>query len=181
MPPRRKPPEELCQRPDQIRRRIRRKTDKVADEVDYYIKTVYQKPIDEWDWEELARGRPRNSRGNFAGMAPKWITPLVIKEARHRLINGIYGDLGESAKYALQTLRRLVTDGQVDDRVALDAAKYIIDHLIGKPKAMVSVDASDNVRQFLAKAIVLDDGKPQHEVIDGQYTTEDEETDDEDG
>jgi hypothetical protein len=180
MPPRRKSPQELSHRPEQMRNRIRRKAGRADEEIDHYIKVHYQKPIDEWDWEELAKGRVRDKRGGFRGRAAPWITPLVVREARRRLIEGVYGELGTSAKYALQTLHRLVTDGEVDDKVALDAAKYIIDHIIGKPKALVEIDASDNVRQFLARALVLDDGKPQHQVIDGQYTTDDRDEDDDD-
>src|SRR5688572_29031807 len=32
------------------------------------------KPMDEWDEEELARGRPRAADGTFRGKSPSWIT-----------------------------------------------------------------------------------------------------------
>jgi hypothetical protein len=180
MPPRQRDPKTMSHDPAQMRRRIRRKAGYADREIEHYLETVYEKPIDQWDWEELARGRPRSKRGDFSGYSAKWLTPLVVKEARRRLVEGIYGDLGTSAQFAVQTLQRLVSDGEVDDRVALEAAKYILDHILGKPKALVEIDASDNVRQFLANAIVLDDGRPQHQVIEGQYQSNDEEEDDDD-
>lgn len=180
MPRRQLPPELMSQKPEQMRRRIRRKAGKAEEEVEYYIKTIYKKPVEEWDWEELAHGRPRDKNGFMTGARPQWTGAHIVREARRRLIEGVYGDLGHSAKYALEVLRRLVTSNDVDDKVALDAAKYIIDHIIGKPKALVEIDASEKVRNFLARAIVLDDGKPQHEVIDGQYRTDSDEGDDDD-
>lgn len=180
MPPRSRDPSELSQKPSQMRRRIRRKAGNTQREIEYYLEKVYNKPVEEWDWEELARGRPRNSSGDFRGVGPKWVSALVIQEARRRLVEGIYGELGTSAKFAVETLNRLVTDGEVEDRVALEAAKYILDHILGKPRAIVALDASDNVRQFLAKALVLDDGDPQHEVIEGQYRSDDDDEEDDD-
>lgn len=186
MPPRkRKAPEELSTRQEQMRVRIRRagkaadkKADRVGAEIQNYYKQI-GRPIEEWDWEELARGRPRAINGTFVGRTPSWVTPTVVNEAKRRLMAGIYGEMGTQSKFALDVLRRLLTSGDVDDKVALDAAKYVIDHIIGKPEAIIKLDGSETVRQFLANALVLDDGAPEHEVIDGEYVTDSEEDDDE--
>jgi len=180
------PPEELSTRKEQMRVRIRRaaratdkKQGRLTAEIENYYKQI-GKPIDTWDWEELARGRPRASNGRFTGRTPDWVTPTVVAEAKRRLMAGIYGEMGTQAKFALDVLKRLLTDGEVDDKVALDAAKYVIDHIIGKPEAIIKLDGSDTVRQFLANALVLDDGEPEHEIIEGQYRTDEEEDDDDD-
>ena len=143
-------PATLSHKPSQMRIRIRRKAGRADAEIEHYCRVVYNKPVEEWDWEELAKGRPRNAQGKFQGAPPKWITPHLLREARRRLVEGVYGELGVQSKYALETLNRLLTDGEVDDKVALDAAKFVINHIIGNPKAIVSIDASDEVKQFLA-------------------------------
>lgn len=178
MPRRRKPPEEMSTRPAQMRIRIRRAGERQLAEVENYYRQL-GKPIETWDWEELARGRPRDARGKFQGKAPQWVTPNVEAEAKRRLMAGIYGELGTQTKFALDVLRRLLTNGEVDDKVAFEAAKYVIDHIIGKPKALIEIDGSERVKQFLAKALILDDGSPEHEIIDGEYLTDEEEDDDE--
>jgi len=46
----------------------------------------WAKPIEEWDWQELARGRPRCADGTFKGVAPQWVTLAVRNEAKRRLL-----------------------------------------------------------------------------------------------
>lgn len=181
-------PREMVNTPKQIRNRLRRKTKKFEAELELYQDVAYGKRIEDWDLEELARGRPRTSDGHFRGPAPKWITPLVIREAKRRLLDHTYGSMAAHVDLAVQTVVKLLNSTEVDDwgrplvdaRTKLAAATFVIEHIIGKPKNTVEVDGTDTVRQFLAAALVLDDGTPAHPVIDGQFSEEDDDQEDED-
>jgi hypothetical protein len=64
----------------------------------------------------------------------------------------------------------------VDAGTRLRAATFIVEHVLGKPKAVVEIGGEDFTRAALASAIILDDGMPQgHLVIEGEYEEADEE------
>lgn len=179
----------LSQKPSQIRNRMRRKHAKFAQELELYVDTVYQKPLDEWDVEELAHGRPRDKSGKFRGRTPAWITPAVQQEAKRRLLDHTFGSMAAYIDTAIQTVHNLMKSEEVDDngkpivdaRVKLAAATFIIEHVVGKPKAVIEV-GEDTTRQALASAIILDDGMPQgHLVLEGEFEEMDEEESDDDG
>jgi hypothetical protein len=176
--------ESLSKNPAQIRRRMRRGGDKLSKDVEIYAKVAWNKPLEDWDFEELARGRPRDKNGGFAGRTPEWIRQTVAKESKKRLIDKTYGLLATHVDTAVQVMGNLLISEEVDDkgRPLVDAktkyaaAAFIIEHFIGKPNALVTVDVEgDEVKQALAAAIVLDDGKPQ-DVLEGEW----EEVDDDD-
>lgn len=182
-----KDPRVLSRDPKQIRNRIRQARVPIDRDVQMYIDEVWKKPLEEWDLEELARGRPRNDRGKFGGPVPEWITPYVVKEAKRRLLDHTLGALAGHVELALQTLVKLLKDSSVDDfgrpmvdsKTKLEAIKFIIENVVGKPKAVLEVDATDTVRQFLAAALVMDDSDraPVYE-IEGAVIEEEEDDDD---
>lgn len=171
--------------PKQIRRRVRRSEGKIQADVDLYLQVKYQKPIEEWDLEELARGRPRDKNGKFQGAAPKWITATVQKEARRRLLEHAFGTMAAHADLAITTIANLIKSDEVDDkgkplvdgRTKLQACIFILEHIMGKPKAVVELTDTNEAKSALAAAIILDDGKPQDEpiVLEGEFTDDDEE------
>lgn len=179
-------PRQLSENPKQIRNRLRRKTGKITADLDLYYDKAYGKPIEEWDLEELARGRPRDKNGRFQGKTPSWINPAVQREAKRRLLEHTFGSLGGHVNLAVQTIVNLLESNEVDDwgkplvdaRTKLAAATFIIENIIGKPKAIVEVEATDTVRQFLAEALVLDDGEAAHPVINGHLVEEEDDDDD---
>lgn len=180
----------LSTKPSQIRNRLRRRTAAFNQELELYEEHGYGKKIEDWDVEELARGRPRASDGSFRGKNPSWITPMVAREAKRRLMEHTFGEMTAHIDLAIKTVVNLMTSKAVDDwgkpivdaRTKLDCAKFIIEHVLGKPKALVEVSATDVVQQYLAASIVVEqeDGTfvPAHPVIDGQFTEDDEEDDD---
>lgn len=178
--------ETLSKDPKQIRRRIRRAEGKIQADVDLYLEERYNKPIEQWDLEELARGRPRDKNGEFRGVTPKWITPTVQKEARRRLLDHAFGTMAGHVDLAIQTIANLIKSEEVDDkgkpivdaRTKLQACIFILEHLMGKPKAVVELNsAEDHVRGALVPAIMLRDGKPKRSpvVLEGEYTEEGDE------
>lgn len=182
----------LSQEPRQIRNRIRRNAKKNAirdGRIERDIEMLYKKPIAEWDLEELARGRPRTPAGNFQGGVPKWITPVILAEAKKRLLTETFGQMAAHVDLAIRTVVKVMNDEEVDDkgkpttdsRTKLTAAMFVIEHITGKPKAIVEVDAADFTKSVLASAIMLDDGMPQgHLAIEGEFTVDDEEEWDDD-
>lgn len=180
--------ETLSKDPKQIRRRVRRAHGKIQADVDLYLKEAYGKPIEEWDLEELARGRCRDQNGQFRGQAPQWITPTVQKEARRRLLEHAFGTMAGHVDLAIQTLVNLIQSEDVDDkgkpivdgRTKLQACIFILEHVMGKPKAVVELHDTNEAKSALAAAIVLDDGKPKNPpvILEGEYTEDDEEEDD---
>lgn len=178
----------LSHDPAQIRRRLRRAAGSLDGDLEEYTKATGFKPVEEWDLEELARGKPRNARGDFRGKAPTWIAPAITREAKRRLHDESFGMLAANAGKAVTVIVKLMEDRSLDDngrpvvdaRTKLEAAKFVIEHIIGKPKAVVEIDGSDRVAQFLARALVLDSGEAAHPVIDGHLVANDEEEDDDD-
>ncbi|MET0416534.1 MAG: hypothetical protein ABW022_10995 [Actinoplanes sp.] len=177
----------LSTKPSQVRRRLRRSTKnpQADDRVAHDMAILYKKPIEEWDLEELAMGRARNKNGDFQGSAPKWITPRVVQEARRRLLDQTLGKMAGKIPKALEVIEGLMTSTEVDDkgkpivdaRTKLQAATFILEHFLGKPKAFVEIlETEKQVRSALVPAIILDDGFPQGHLttIEGEIVEDDE-------
>lgn len=186
MPQRRKKPSNS---PEQIKIRLRRGTAHLDEDMEMLHKvTGRYKPLDEWDLEELARGMPRNKLGTFSGAAPSWITPAVAKEAKRRLTGHAFGSLAKNLDWAVKVLENLLKSKAVDDngrpivdaKTKLAAATFVIEHIIGKSPAHLSVGVDDQVsRGPLVSTFVLPNGSPKHEVIEGTYIVDDDDDDEE--
>jgi hypothetical protein len=176
---------DVSQRPAATRRRLRQKTDKLTDEILADIETVYQKPVAEWDWEELSKGCPRDPvDGGFPKGRPRWITPAITAEVQRRMREYTEHEIMTHAVLAMETLGDLLKNAEVDDfgkpivsaSVKLQAAQYIINQTIGTPKAKVEVSNGDQLTNFLADVLVNPDGEPSHGmVIEGSMVEEDDE------
>lgn len=172
------------------RRRLRTKTRVVAKAQDDYVRELerfHKKPIGEWDWEELARGKPRDPRtgGFVGGSRPEWITPAVQAEARRRMKELTEEELMVSAETAIGVLNSLMRDTETDEfgkpivapSVKLDAAKYILNHVIGTPKARVKVEQTNPLIELMGGILVNPDNQPSHQVIDVEVVEESEDDD----
>lgn len=179
--------------PRQVRIRLRRaaRSKRVPDgRIDRDMAILGYKPVEEWDLAELAHGRPRNSKGTFAGTRPMWLTSRVQAEAKKRLGDVARIKVQAFLPHALKTVYELMTSNETDDkgkpivdaRTRLAAAQLVIEHVIGKPQANLNLTATaeENLRTALIPAIVLDDGQPQDEplVLEGEFTEETEDEDD---
>lgn len=120
------------------------------------------KPIEEWDEEELARGRPRAADGSFRGASPGWITRHMHEEAMARFKGLVEGRVRQHTVDALQTVQWILSNEDIDERgrpvipasTKLDAAKFLIEHVIGKPTQRQEVDISVRLQALLATATV---------------------------
>lgn len=120
------------------------------------------KSMDEWDLEELARGRPRNSAGTFAGPVPKYVARAVHEQAMERFTNIVTGDMRAIIPTALDTIRWVLECRDEDDKgrpivtagTKLTAAQWVIEHLVGKPTQRVEADISVRLQGLLASVMV---------------------------
>lgn len=135
--------------------------------MDEAIERGLVKPLDQWDLEELARGKPRNQYGNFSGKAPSWITPHVVQEIRRRLLETSYAELASHVGVAIQSLVKLLTDDSVDEdgkpivspALKLQAAKYVIDQTMGQAPQTVDITGLDPSMQSGRTITLLEDAK----------------------
>jgi hypothetical protein len=143
--------------PKQIRARARR-AGKIHKEE---MEKLY-KPIEEWDEEELARGRPRAKDGTFKGASPAWITREVHEAAMARFKGIIESKMRGETVTAMSMLHTILADDEVDEKgrplvaasTKLDAIKFLIEHAVGKPTQRVEQDISVRLQGLLAVATV---------------------------
>lgn len=162
-PPKFRNGKEKTMTPKQIRARARRHQKITEAE----LNELY-KPIGEWDEEELARGRPRAADGTFRGKAPQWITRQMHEEALSRFKHVVEGKMRGETVTALTIIHSILTSKDVDEKnkpivpagTKLDAAKFLIEHVVGKPTQRQEVDVSVRLQALLAMATAspLDEG-----------------------
>lgn len=155
--------------PKQIRARARRRWKRAQGGQGKEILTqeereaLYYKPLDQWTIEELAAGRPQALDGSgFKGPKPKWVTQEVHEEAMDRFAKVIKGSMNERTVDALETMQMILANEDVDNRgrplvsasVKLDAAKFLLEHVVGKPKQHITQDISVKLQGLLATVTV---------------------------
>jgi len=120
------------------------------------------KPVDQWDLEELARGRPRDKDGTFRGRKPGWITREVHERAMELFVEQTRGEMGALTPDALDAIRWVVQNEDTDERGKLvvpaaaknQAAMFILEHVVGKPKQRMEADISVKLQGILAGVMV---------------------------
>jgi hypothetical protein len=174
----RKSDDRLSKKPQQIRNRLRRGAAKSDADLEMLMQNDSRwRPVEDWDYEELAHGRPRTKLGDFRGITPKWITPHVAAEARRRLRERAFAELSGHIGAALEVMRAIMDDPNEDSRIRLDAAKFVVEQVLGKAKVSVDLESSNQVKTMLAAALILPSGEPAHPVIQGDYIVEEDEED----
>ena len=176
--------------PKQVRARARRsKTDKPLEPAE--VLALMGKPIGEWDMEELARGRPRNKRGDFAGAAPKLITREVHEQALNRFKELVRTDMRSLTVKALETLGNMLENEEADAKgrpdvpanVKVDISKFLIEHLIGKPTQPIEADISIKLQGILGAVLVQPsemggyEPSSSHRIVEGSVGTDDDDED----
>ena len=151
-------------RPSAVRSRLR-KADRAFADARADVELYYQKPIEEWDFEELQRGKPRASDGNFYGGTPKWLTPVLMAEAQSRLRTISAQQMGMYAGDAIRVMAELMETSRVP-MVRFQAAKYILDQIIGLPTQRVETKAQIEFESLLADVMVNADGSSDGMVVD---------------
>jgi hypothetical protein len=152
------------------RKRERQKLRRQVKHRDVAITALLPKPVEEWDEEELARGRPRAIDGSFRGTAPQWISREVHEDAVRRFMDHAQAEMRGIVPKALETIQKLILDNSTDDKgrpnvpasVKLQAAQWVVEHLVGKPKVRLEADISVRLQGILAEVMVSPEEAAQH-------------------
>lgn len=150
--------------PKQIRARARRRA-KRADIMTEAEFNARYKPVEEWDLQELAKGRPRDAKGRFRGAAPKYISKEVHERAMERFKNAIKTEMNGHTPAALDAIHWILQNEEVDDKgkpiipagTKLEAAKFLLEHVVGKPTQRVEQDISVKLQGLLGQVMVNPD------------------------
>lgn len=158
-------PEGFSLNKQQIYRRRRRAIKKFVEKTtlsEAEASILYNKPLREWDNEELARGRPRNKDGTFSGPAPAFVTAEVHEEAMDRFTSIVRTGMRVATVDAIKFMQEMITDQELDNRgkpvvgasTKLDAAKFLVEHIIGKPTQRTETDISVKLQGILGAIMV---------------------------
>lgn len=185
-----RPPERQGGRPakvmtaKQLRARARRRKGMSDEE----LRQLY-KPVEEWDHEELARGRPRAKDGTFKGKAPAFIDRALHEQIIRQFETVVKGEMNRHTVKALVVLEKILDDDSTDENgrpniaagTKLDASKFLIEHILGKPKQRVETDISVKLQGVLAVAMANpSQTEPgQYELAQGYVEADSWEEDDE--
>ena len=154
---------EVLDTPRQIRARARRKIASGERLTDAEFLALYDKPVEEWDLEELSRGRPKDKNGKFTGRAPSKYAQAEIRERVDTLFKQkVRGSMNETTVKALSLLSSLIENDDIDHKgkplvaasTKLDAAKFLVEHLLGKPTQRTETDISVKLSGMLASVMV---------------------------
>lgn len=148
--------------PKQIRARIRRKVKRSEIASPQEIAALYKKPISEWDMEELANGRPKNAAGKFSGPKPSWVTQAVHEESMKLYTAAVKSSMRGTTVDALEVIKSIINNEDVDDKgkpivpasTKLEAAKFLLEHVVGKPTQRIEQDLSVRLQGILGQVLV---------------------------
>jgi hypothetical protein len=151
--------------PDRVKGRMKSLIKRVEKE-EY---DVLYRPVEEWDMEELARGRPKNAVGSFAGRAPAFVTRAVHEAAMARFQELVRSDMNNTTIKALSTLDLLLSSQEVDDNgkpivpasTKADISKFLLEHIVGKPMQRIQNDISVKLQGILGAVMVTPDMQNQ--------------------
>lgn len=167
----------------QIRQRARRKLSKLSPDE---MQALYGKPVEEWDMEELARGRPRASDGTFKGRAPRWLDRSLHEQIVKRFEEIVRAEMNGHTVDALAVIGKILTDEGIDDKgkprvpagTKLEAAKFLVEHVVGKPKQRTETDISIKLQGILGHAMMQPTADGQLGLTQGYIEAEAWEDDD---
>lgn len=178
--------------PKQLRARARRQMKKTGRAAPDTVEKLYGKPLEDWDPEELARGRTRDKNGKFSGRAPEWMTREMHEAAMERFKTLVREEARVHTHTAVETLGKLLVDDEVDDKgkplvpasVKADVAKFLYEHLVGKAKQPIEANVNVRLQSILAAVMVDADGQVSSthraietgdDIVDAEVEEEDEE------
>lgn len=175
--------------PKQIRARARRRGDLPSVKEQ---EALLGKPVEEWDLEELARGRPRNAQGNFSGRPPSYISREIHEKAMDRFKEMVRTDMRSHTVLAMDKLKEILQDDEIDEKgkphvpasVKVDVAKFLIEHLVGKPTQPIQNDINIKLQGILGAVLVQPDqaggfvpSSSHREVLEGEVVDDEEDED----
>jgi hypothetical protein len=163
--------------PKQLRARARRQMRKTGRAAPDTVEKLYGKPLEDWDPEELARGRVKDKNGNFTGRAPEWRTREMHEAAMERFKVLVQEEARVVTFDAVKMLKDVIDNDEVDEKgkpvvpygVKVDVAKFLYEHLVGKAKQPITGDINVKLQGILANVMVDATGEASstHRQIEG--------------
>lgn len=184
---------ELSKSAKQVRARLRRRAEKLKGTPDALpteaeVALLYRKPLEEWDEEELAMGRPRAVDGTFRGHSPRWVTREMQEEALRAFERMLISENNLTTLKSARLLGEMLDDLELDENgrpivsptVKSKIAMYMMDRTLGKPTAPVAVDMNVHLEGILARVMIDDESGQLSSSHTAVTVIEAEEEDDED-
>lgn len=135
--------------------------------------------VEEWDDEELARGRRRDKNGRFTGRDPVVVPTHVYHEVVRRSIRRAQltlhdGGTEAATVKAIQTLVAIMSSEAADEKARVAAAKIIIDRGLGKESTNVEVTVRPPAFLGVIQAglVALPSGSDDSDIIDAEVIEE---------
>lgn len=120
--------------------------------------------IEELDNEELARGYPRASDGTFRGRPPQIIPTAVHNRMRKELFERAEVQLKKDLPDAAAFMSKVIANEEVDIKTRLDAAKWLIERVMGKNPTQIQISADAPFMELLEE--LHRDPGPDKDFID---------------
>lgn len=147
--------------PKRARARARRAVAKGKNMPQEVMDTLW-KPIEDWDMEELARGRPRAADGSFRGSKPAYITRELHETAMENFKSMVRSEMNGSTVDAIMVLNNLLNNDETDNKgrptvtaaTKADIAKWLVEHVLGKAVQPTTTDISAKLQLILGAAMV---------------------------
>lgn len=150
----------------QIRARARRKYKRLKNAQEEILKgdefEWAYKPVEEWSMKELAMGRPLPPDGVPKGPKPRWVDMEVHEKSMDLFMKAVRTEMNANTVDALTALQMILSDDRLDARgkplvgpsIKLDAAKFLLEHVVGKPRQHVTQDISIKLQGLLGTVMV---------------------------
>jgi hypothetical protein len=141
--------------------------------------------LDDWDDEELLRGRRRNKNGRFVGRPPTVIPAALHKELTRRRYSKAHDLLADSLVDAALMLRSIINDELADAADRIKAAEVMFNRVVGRPREQVSLAIQTEGPapwERLVSAAIVPNAETalrlmQGAVIDGEVVDEEDDPD----
>ena len=163
--------------PKQLRARARRQMHKTGRAAPDTVEALYGKPLEDWDPEELARGRTKDKNGKFSGRAPEWMTREMHEAAMERFKHLVREETRVATFDAVKMFVDVINNDDVDEKgkpvvpwsVKVDLGKFLYEHLVGKAKQPITGDINVKLQGILANVMVDATGQESatHRAIEG--------------
>lgn len=187
----------LSETPKQVRARLRRRAERYGGADPKGIVTtrevelLYKKPIEQWDNEELARGRTRDKNGGFMGSAPGFITREMQEKAFQLLTKKLRQENSVLSLTAQKIIAELLEDDERDENgrpitpaaVKAKLADSVLDRVLGKATTPIVAEVSVKLESVLADVMVDGPGQLSSShapIMDAEFTEDDDDEEDED-
>jgi hypothetical protein len=116
-------------------------------------------PLDDWDDDELIRGKRKDKNGKFTGRPAQVIPARLHRELTRRRFSRSRDLMAESLEDCARMLRSIVVDEAAPIRSRIHAAEVLMDRVLGRPKESMAIDFANTAepapwQRMMAEAIV---------------------------